>query len=154
MAAPRAFIKAAVALVATANLPLQASAYNTTNEVWKYYSRPDLSPPVIEFTTLSTSSLSPGYLLLTPYSPPPGSNLAAGSVPSYFNLTPAKIAEIEAELKEEIQNGPYNLVYSGFGTTGGQYAHDLKISTYNDASVMTYYTGNDESTSNAGHGII
>ena len=75
--------------------------------------RPDLTPPKFDFTTLNTELMAPGYTLVTPYTPPPGSNLAAGSTISVSDLTPAEIAQIVAVEKEVIQNGPYVYDQSG-----------------------------------------
>lgn len=47
-----------------------------------------------------------------------------------------------------------NLIYSGYGSAGGQYEHDLKIAEYDGQPHMTYYSGIDETGGNKGHGII
>jgi hypothetical protein len=46
------------------------------------------------------------------------------------------------------------LIYSGFGATGGQLAHDLKVAEYEGQTVLTYYQGNDRQGGNRGHGVI
>lgn len=45
-------------------------------------------------------------------------------------------------------------MYSGYGSTGASYAHNLKIADYNGSPHMTYYTGNEERGGNRGHGVI
>lgn len=72
-----------------------------------------MSPPKFIFTTLNEDAIAQGYILITPYTPPPGSNLAAGSAISIGDLTPEIIAEIVLEEAEVIQNGPY--VYDQIG---------------------------------------
>ena len=47
-----------------------------------------------------------------------------------------------------------NLVYSGYGATGGQLAHDLKLAEYKGKPVLTYFQGNDRQGGNRGHGVI
>ena len=84
---------------------------------------------------------------------------------------------MEALLSSQVQNGPYiydtkgvspcldfhfdtalivvqNLVYSGFGNTGGSLAHNLKVAQYKGQTVLTYFQGNDRQGGNRGHGVI
>lgn len=51
-------------------------------------------------------------------------------------------------------NKAQNLIYSGYGSTGGEYEHDLKVTEYDGAPHMSYYSGNDPTGGNRGHGII
>jgi hypothetical protein len=46
------------------------------------------------------------------------------------------------------------LVYSGYGSTGGQLAHNLKVAEYKGQPVLTYFQGNDRQGGNRGHGVI
>lgn len=68
---------------------------------------------MINFTTFNEALIAPGHILITPYTPPPGSNLAAGSALSLTSITSAEVAEIAVEEAEVIQNGPY--VYDQYG---------------------------------------
>lgn len=100
------------------------------------------------------------------------SSLAAGSIPNPSQITLAVLQELLVELGEAIQNGPYifdqsgvsnpttvfryvadswqNLIYSGYGSSGGQYAHDLKIVDFDGSLHLTYSAGNDGSGGNRG----
>lgn len=62
---------------------------------------------MFNFTTFNDGLIAPGYILITPYSPQPGSNLASGSTLVEGSLTAAEITEILDEEAEAIQNGPY-----------------------------------------------
>ena len=59
-----------------------------------------------------------------------------------------------ARCLEKLANIDQNLVYSGYGSTGGEYAHDLKVQQYNGEPHLTFYEGNDGSEGNRGHGVI
>lgn len=110
-----AFLAAFVGVV----LPHQVAGYNITNEVQTFYSvrnqfsfrsqktylialqRPDLSPPRIEVTSFNENLTTPGYFLITPYSPSADSDLASGSGGSSTTV--------------QIQNGPY--IYDSKGVS-------------------------------------
>jgi hypothetical protein len=47
-----------------------------------------------------------------------------------------------------------NLIWSGYGSTGGEYENDLKIAQYNGKPHLTYYSGNDQTSGNRGQSII
>ena len=64
-------------------------------------------PANFTFTTINQSIVSPGYILLTPYSPPAGFSLAAGPIISLIGITTAEIIEIITEYSKSILNGPY-----------------------------------------------
>ncbi|RLL97782.1 hypothetical protein CFD26_105312 [Aspergillus turcosus] len=123
-----------------------------------FYSRPDLTAPKFEFSVWKEDLVTPGYMLLTPYSVPPGSNLAAGSVPEGDSAC-YTMGEILELLESSIQNAPYiydykgNLIYSGYGSSGGQYAHDLKLAEYKGKYYLTFFQG-IATTINRGHGIL
>jgi hypothetical protein len=105
----------------------ECAAYLATNQFWTFLSvsprekfgacpdpnghlttqRPDLHPPRFNFTTLNESLVSPGYILLTPASPPPCDSIGAGSVVSVGNISAADIPKINTEISESIQIGPY-----------------------------------------------
>jgi hypothetical protein len=55
---------------------------------------------------------------------------------------------------DSVSNCHQNLVYSGYGATGGQLAHDLKVAEYKGKTVLTYFQGNDRQGGNRGHGVI
>lgn len=76
---------------------------------------------------------------MTLYTPPAGSNIAAGSKDT-TSITAenclAEVATLELVSAETVQNGPHiydhkgNLVYSGFGHVGGASTYDIKLTTY------------------------
>jgi hypothetical protein len=77
--------------------------------------RPDLNPPSFTWAVFDHALVTPGYILLTPYTAPPDSALAAApqSVPaSLLSLLSSQtggctLSILEAILSLQIQNGPY-----------------------------------------------
>jgi hypothetical protein len=77
--------------------------------------RPDLNPPSFSWAIFEPALVTPGYILLTPYTAPPDSSLSTGpeTIPTALTalLTSqsggCSLAVLEAILSIEIQNGPY-----------------------------------------------
>lgn len=61
---------------------------------------------------------------------------------------------------QTILNGPFiyntsgELVFAGYGNTGGLIANNLKIAQYHGQAHLTFYQGDDELSGNRGHGVI
>lgn len=71
------------------------------------FQRPDLEPPQFEFTIYDSNAISPGYILMAPYTPDITSNLAAGSSNDDLTNAALEIQAISIVSAETIQNGPY-----------------------------------------------
>ena len=70
--------------------------------------------------------------------------------------------QLAAYFAQSIQNGPYiydtngELIYSGFGNSGGLNTDNLKIAQYQGAPHLTYFNGDDQLPlqGSRGHGVI
>lgn len=105
--------------VSTPSQPIKTCSWrdsccDSSLTVFRTLQRPDLSPPKFEFTIFNESLITPGYVLMAPYTVPLGSNLAdsSGSSLGATNAT-AQLAELALFSANTIQNGPY--IFDGKG---------------------------------------
>lgn len=72
--------------------------------------RPELTPPAFNFSVFDADRVSPGYILIAPYTATPGGNLNAGSnSSSSLSFTSGESASLiyDQITLDSVQNGPY-----------------------------------------------
>jgi hypothetical protein len=101
---------------------------NTTGPLSQYKSRPDIYAPSMNITVHEEDRVVPGYIFIAPY--------------------------------QTFQPGIYiydnfgNLVYSGFGGTGGGPSHMFHVTEVNGSQVMAYITGAQNEGYVRGYGVV
>ncbi|KAF2500904.1 hypothetical protein BU16DRAFT_499701 [Lophium mytilinum] len=118
------------------SLVIITTLFSPASADWKYKSRPDLAPPTLNITTPATSTVSPGYIFVAPY-----------SFPGWDPPLP----------HGPLQPGPYiftssgELVWSGFGYISG-YVANFQAARWKGKDVIFAFEGSLNGKKGHGHG--